>query len=84
MPESVKKLDLQINPESKQMTIGDAMTLLKAQAGEDVSALEVMSLLDHMVIGGIKKVPLDAIEDVMQAVVDYLNQQSNPQDGQGN
>jgi len=60
------------------LTIGDLEEIDEAVRGDDVPIKRMIDILDRIVDGDIRALPLSSLRDIMAAVRDEMAEASNP------
>lgn len=69
------KLEVDVNLDA--LTIGDLETIDKSRRGE-LAVAEMLDLLDRVVVGGARHLPLRAMRDIVERLQQEMDVISNP------
>ena len=69
---------MKITLDFDKLTIGDLELLDRAGRGEPVTS-EIIALLDRIVEGGVRHLPLSRLPEVVEALTDAIGQLTNPE-----
>ena len=79
-PADAPMVSLDISVDRSLVTLGDMRFMIKMRTKKEKTTIEdaerIFDFLERVIIGGIEKIPFDAMEQVMEAVFTQMNPES--------
>lgn len=69
---------IEVDVNLDELTIGDLETIDKSRRGE-IPVSEMLDLLDRVVVGGARHLPLRAMREIVERLEKEINAEANPQ-----